>query len=128
MRVSLNLIFPSYTYICITLNSTTGDIWATCLQFKNRTYWLALSAAPPSVHYFKCDLSSPASIKSTASAVRSTLGDPTILTNNAGLARGKTILTTIEQDLRLTFNVNTPSRYFLAQEFLPSIVRANHGM
>ncbi|OCK94279.1 NAD(P)-binding protein [Cenococcum geophilum 1.58] len=84
--------------------------------------------APSSVHYFRCDLSSPASIKSTASAVRSTLGDPTILINNAGLAHGKTILTTTEQDLRLTFNVNTLSHYFLAQEFLPSMVRANHGM
>jgi len=26
------------------------------------------------------------------------------------------------------FNVNTLSHYFLAQEFLPSMVRANHGM
>ncbi|OCL03500.1 NAD(P)-binding protein [Glonium stellatum] len=84
--------------------------------------------APPSVHYFKCDLSSPASIKSTASTVRSTLGDPTILINNAGLARGKTILNSTEQDLHLTFNVNTLSHYFLAQEFLPSMIHANHGM
>ena len=94
---------------------------------QKQTCWLTLSAAPPSVHYFKYNLSSPASIKSSASAVRSTLSDPTILINNASLACGKTILTTTEQDLRLTFNTDSLSHYFLA-EFLPSMVRTNHGI
>ncbi|KAF2807694.1 NAD(P)-binding protein [Mytilinidion resinicola] len=84
--------------------------------------------APPTVHFFQCDLSSSSSIASTATSVRSTLGDPTVLINNAGCARGKTILSTTEKDLHLTFNVNTLSHYFLAQAFLPAMIAANHGL
>ncbi|OAL52002.1 NAD(P)-binding protein [Pyrenochaeta sp. DS3sAY3a] len=84
--------------------------------------------APPSVRFFKCDLSSPTSIASAASQIRSSLGNPTILINNAGVARGKTILETTEKDINLTFKVNTFSHYYLAQQFLPAMVAANHGM
>ncbi|KAF1979915.1 NAD(P)-binding protein [Bimuria novae-zelandiae CBS 107.79] len=84
--------------------------------------------APPSVHYFHCDLASKPSILSASSALRTALGAPTVLINNAGCARGKTILNATEADLRLTFNVNTLAHYFLAQQFLPSMIAANHGM
>ncbi|KAF2134617.1 short chain dehydrogenase/reductase family protein-like protein [Dothidotthia symphoricarpi CBS 119687] len=84
--------------------------------------------APPSVSFFHCDLSSPSSIATAADAIRAQLGDPTVLINNAGVARGKTILDTLEKDINLTFRVNTFSHYFLAQQFLPAMIRANHGM
>ncbi|KAJ4346486.1 uncharacterized protein N0V89_010415 [Didymosphaeria variabile] len=84
--------------------------------------------APPSVHYFQCDLASKDAITSAASSIRTTLGDPTVLINNAGCARGKTVLDASEQDIRLTFNVNTLAHYFLAQQFLPSMIAQNHGM
>jgi short-subunit dehydrogenase len=84
--------------------------------------------APPNVHFFHCDLASSSAIKATAAAIRSHVGDPTILVNNAGFARGKTILETTENDLRLTFDINAKAHYFLAQEFLPSMVQKNHGM
>ncbi|KAJ4303701.1 hypothetical protein N0V90_002602 [Kalmusia sp. IMI 367209] len=84
--------------------------------------------APPSVQYFHCDLASPASITAAAASIRTAFGDPTILINNAGCARGKTILDTTESDIRLTFNVNTLSHYFLAQQFLPYMIQKNHGM
>ncbi|KAF2653026.1 NAD(P)-binding protein [Lophiostoma macrostomum CBS 122681] len=84
--------------------------------------------APPSVQYFHADLASPSSIASAASAIKSAFGAPTILINNAGCARGKTILDSTEHDVRLTFNVNTLSHYFLAHQFLPSMVEHNHGM
>lgn len=83
---------------------------------------------PPSVRFFHCDLSSPSSIKDAASQIRSSLGNPTILINNAGVARGKTILDTTERDINLTFKVNTFAHYYLAQEFLPHMVENNHGM
>ncbi len=47
--------------------------------------------------------------------------------NNAGVARGKTILDSTESDVQLTFEVNTISHYHLAREFLPSMTAANHG-
>ncbi|KAH6643589.1 hypothetical protein C7974DRAFT_324423 [Boeremia exigua] len=84
--------------------------------------------APPSVTFFRCDLSSPSSIASAAEQIRSTIGNPTILINNAGVARGKTILDTTEADLNLTFKVNTFAHYYLAQQFLPHMVALNHGM
>ncbi|KAH9861574.1 hypothetical protein J1614_011324 [Plenodomus biglobosus] len=83
---------------------------------------------PPSANYFPCDLSSPTSIASAATNIQTTLGAPTILINNAGVARGKTILTTTASDLALTFQVNTFSHYHLAQAFLPAMIAANHGM
>jgi short-subunit dehydrogenase len=87
-----------------------------------------LTTAPPNVHYFHCDLASPAAIKATAAEVQKHLGHPTILINNAGFARGKTIMTTTDSDLKLTFQINTISHYQLAREFLPKMIETNHGM
>jgi short-subunit dehydrogenase len=86
------------------------------------------TTAQPTVHFFNTDLASPTSIASSAASIKATLGSPTVLINNAGVARGKTILTTTESDIRLTFNVNTLSHYFLAQQFLPEMIAKNHGM
>jgi all-trans-retinol dehydrogenase (NAD+) len=83
---------------------------------------------PPHVHYFKCDLASPAEIRYIAAGVSQQVGPPTILINNAGFARGNTILSTSETDLKLTFQINTLSHYHLAQAFLPAMIQSNHGM
>jgi len=50
------------------------------------------------------------------------------LINNAGIARGKTILDSSENDIRLTFDVNTLAHFWLAKEFLPDIAKKNHGI
>ncbi|KAH7081662.1 hypothetical protein BKA63DRAFT_435683 [Paraphoma chrysanthemicola] len=84
--------------------------------------------APPTVRFFHCDLSSPSSIASAASSIRSTLGNPTVLINNAGVARGKTILESTEKDINLTFKVNAFAHYYLTQQFLPNMIENNHGM
>ncbi|KAH6646310.1 estradiol 17-beta-dehydrogenase [Truncatella angustata] len=84
--------------------------------------------AGPNVHYYKCDLTSTSDIKAVAAKVRSEVGDPTILVNNAGIARGKTILETSEKDLKFTFDVNTFAHFYTVKEFLPAMVRRNHGM
>jgi short-subunit dehydrogenase len=51
-----------------------------------------------------------------------------VLINNAGVARGKTILESTEKDINLTFKVNTFAHYYLAQQFLPHMIAHNHGM
>lgn len=85
--------------------------------------------AGPNVYYFKCDITNPSIIASTAAEIRNILkSSPTILINNAGVCRGKTILDSTEKDVRFTFDVNTLAHYFLAKEFLPSMIQANHGM
>jgi all-trans-retinol dehydrogenase (NAD+) len=89
---------------------------------------LLIFPAAPNVHYFKCDITSTSAIAAVAREIRSTIGTPTILINNAGVARGKTILDSTEKDVRFTFDVNTLSHYFLAREFVPAMVARNHGM
>jgi len=83
---------------------------------------------PSNVYYYKCDITSPSTIASVANQIRKDVGEPTILINNAGVARGKTILDSTEKDVRFTFDVNTLAHYFLAKEFVPSMVANNHGM
>ena len=56
------------------------------------------------------------------------MGEPTVLINNAGVARGKTILDSTERDVRFTFDVNALAHYWLAKEFLPDMIKKNHGM
>jgi all-trans-retinol dehydrogenase (NAD+) len=80
------------------------------------------------VFYYKCDITSPPTIASIAAEIRSTVGEPTILINNAGVARGKSILDSTEKDVRFTFDVNALAHYWLAREFLPSMINRNHGM
>lgn len=82
---------------------------------------------PATASFYKCDITSPSAIADAAASIRREIGEPTVLVNNAGVARGKTILDSTEADIRLTFDVNTLAHYFLAKEFLPSMVRGNHG-
>ncbi|KAG0650625.1 T-toxin biosynthesis RED2 [Hyphodiscus hymeniophilus] len=84
--------------------------------------------APNNVFYYKCDITSPSLIATTATQIRKDVGKPTIIINNAGVVRGKDILDATEKDVRFTFDVNTLAHYWMAKEFVPSMVRRNHGM
>lgn len=86
------------------------------------------STTAKNVYYYKCDITSPALIASVAAEIRKDVGEPTILINNAGVARGKSILDATEKDVRFTFDVNTLAHYWMAKEFVPSMVARNHGM
>ncbi|KAL5364863.1 hypothetical protein BJX96DRAFT_168630 [Aspergillus floccosus] len=83
---------------------------------------------PPTVRYHECDITSPAAIAEAAAKIRTTMGEPTVLINNAGLCSGMTILGSSEAQTRLQFEVNTLSHYWLTREFLPAMIRRNHGM
>jgi all-trans-retinol dehydrogenase (NAD+) len=78
------------------------------------------------VYYYKCDITSPATISAVAAEIRKDVGEPTILINNAGVARGKSILDATEKDVRFTFDVNTLAHYWMAKEFVPSMVKREH--
>lgn len=80
------------------------------------------------VHYFECDITSPDAIASAATGIRSSLGTPTVLINNAGICTGQTILSGTEAQTRRLFEVNTFSHYHIVREFLPALITANHGM
>ncbi|KAL1961042.1 hypothetical protein VTO42DRAFT_4930 [Malbranchea cinnamomea] len=82
---------------------------------------------PPNVFFYAADVTSPASIKAAADQIRAAHGDPTILINNAGVGYDGTILDEPEDRIRRTFNVNTMSHFWMVREFLPAMVRRNHG-
>lgn len=84
--------------------------------------------ASPNIHYYKCDITSPSTISTVASQIRAEVGAPTILINNAGVCRGKTLFSATEKDVRFTFDVNTLAHYWMAKEFVPSMAEKNHGM
>lgn len=81
----------------------------------------------PRVHFYECDITSKASITASASVIRSTVGHPTILINNAGVTSPGTILSASEAFLRKIIGVNLMSHWFTTQEFLPNMIETNKG-
>jgi all-trans-retinol dehydrogenase (NAD+) len=79
------------------------------------------------VLYVKCDVTSPSSIAEAAKTVRSELGDPTILINNAGIGQPHAILDTTNEWVTKIFQINIISHFWLTKEFLPYMVRKNKG-
>ncbi|KAF3905922.1 hypothetical protein ABW21_db0200630 [Orbilia brochopaga] len=83
--------------------------------------------APESVQFYKCDVTSTSRIAEVAEEIRANVGNPTIIVNNAGVARGGTLLDATEKDVRFTFDVNILAHFWILKEFLPSIVKNDHG-
>ncbi|SCZ94075.1 BZ3500_MvSof-1268-A1-R1_Chr6-1g08404 [Microbotryum saponariae] len=79
------------------------------------------------VHYYKCDVTDPAVIHKIAEDVRAKVGHPTYIINNAGIARGNTILDTTPEQFLLTYKVNVLGCHNILREFLPHIIKVNHG-
>ncbi|KAL8290360.1 hypothetical protein RQP46_002618 [Phenoliferia psychrophenolica] len=79
------------------------------------------------VHYYKCDVTDPAAIAAVAKQVREDIGHPTVLINNAGILRGKTILENTPEECMLTYKVNVLGAFNILKEFLPHIISINHG-
>lgn len=77
--------------------------------------------------FFHCDLSQAADIKSTCARIRKEVGDPTVVFNNAGLTRGKSVLEGQYQDVQLTMKVDLIAPFLILKEFLPAMIQRNHG-
>ncbi|CAI7664592.1 unnamed protein product [Penicillium pancosmium] len=82
---------------------------------------------PSNVFFYKANITSSASIAEVAKSIRSDHGEPTVLVNNAGVGHDGTILDEPEAKIRQTFEVNTISHFLMVKEFLPAMVKANHG-
>lgn len=88
---------------------------------------LALQSIASAV-YFKCDVTSLQEVTDTAGAIRRTFGgDPSVLVNNAGIARLDPLLEVSEASLRQVLGVNLLALWFTAQQFLPAMVRRDKG-
>ncbi|KAF9582655.1 hypothetical protein BGW38_010928 [Lunasporangiospora selenospora] len=74
-----------------------------------------------------CDVSNPAEIARVAAQIREDVGEPTIIVNNAGIVIGKSILDLSTDDIKKTMDVNFLGQAFIIKEFLPNLIKNNHG-
>lgn len=77
--------------------------------------------------YNICDVSSREQIYSTAEAVRRTVGDITILVNNAGAVHGEQVVNISEEEFEHSLKVNTLAHIWTIKAFLPAMISTNHG-
>lgn len=84
-------------------------------------------ALPANARYYQVDVTSPDAIHEAAEQVRRDIGDPTVLINNAGVVLGKDILSCSKDQVKRMFDVNILAHFWLSQEFLPSMIKQQHG-
>lgn len=77
--------------------------------------------------YYHCDISNPLSIAETGNKIRSDVGFPSILINNAGITGSHTILKTPSAFLDQIFATNILSHWRLVQQFVPHMIKENKG-
>ncbi|KAF6802899.1 hypothetical protein CSOJ01_11271 [Colletotrichum sojae] len=82
---------------------------------------------PASVRFYKLDVTSSSAISETAKCIRKDVGDPTVVVNNAGVGFMKPILDETEDEVRRTFDVNIVAHFAIIKEFLPHMIREDHG-
>ncbi|KAJ4359099.1 hypothetical protein N0V95_002493 [Ascochyta clinopodiicola] len=79
------------------------------------------------IRYYQCNVTSRDSIQSAAQGIRSDLGSPSILINNAGIGNAYTILDIPTEALRNMFDINLISQWSTIQEFLPDMIAKKKG-
>lgn len=79
------------------------------------------------IKFFACDITDPTAVIRAAKEIKTTLGSPSILVNNAGIVRAQTILDAEPEHLRKIFAVNVLSNWYTTQAFLPDMIERNKG-
>ena len=80
------------------------------------------------VYIHKVDITNSQLVASTYQQIKQECGGVDILINCAGIVRGnKTFDQQTEQDIRLTFEVNTIAPMIITKEILPDMLRRNSG-
>lgn len=86
-----------------------------------------LTAERELIRYYQCDVTSREDIHNAAEAIRSDLGAPSILVNNAGIGNAYTILDIPTKALKDMFDINLISHWSTIQEFLPDMIAKKKG-
>ncbi|KAF2178242.1 short chain dehydrogenase/reductase [Zopfia rhizophila CBS 207.26] len=79
------------------------------------------------VLYYECDVGDAKQVERIAAEIIEDLGPPTILINNAGIVRPKSILDSTAEEVEQTFRTNTLSHFNTLRTFLPHMLNANRG-
>lgn len=76
---------------------------------------------------YKLDVTSTDDVKSVRAEATKEFGYVCILINNAGIAFGKKLMEATNQQIELTFKVNSIALAYTVKEFLPDMLKHNKG-
>lgn len=74
-----------------------------------------------------CNLADRAAIAAAAQRTRDELGAVDILINNAGIVSGRNLLEVSDEQIELTFDVNTLALFWTTRAFLPAMLERDSG-
>jgi NAD(P)-dependent dehydrogenase (short-subunit alcohol dehydrogenase family) len=97
------------------------------LLARNEARLAALEKELPNARGYRCDVSDPAQVEATASAVERDLGDPGIVVHNAVGGAFGTFHEIDPEILNRNFQVNTMGLLYLARRFTPAMVSVGKG-
>lgn len=76
---------------------------------------------------YHCDLMSREEITEVSKRIKQDVGSVTMIVNNAGMSNFKSFFECNEDEFISTLRVNLFSSYWILKEFLPSMLKKNHG-
>ncbi|EPE08065.1 short-chain dehydrogenase reductase [Ophiostoma piceae UAMH 11346] len=79
------------------------------------------------VHFYRLDVTDSDAVHALVQTLRSDVGDPTVVINNAGVFNGQTLLDATPAQIQLTFAVNAVAPLLVTRAFLPAMLKAKHG-
>ena len=85
------------------------------------------STGPGDHQGFTCDVSDGEAVAAVAEEVKSLVGAPDIVINNAGVVSGKRLLECSRKEIERTMGVNTMALFWTAKAFLPDMIARNAG-
>ncbi|MEM7759595.1 MAG: SDR family NAD(P)-dependent oxidoreductase [Cyanobacteria bacterium P01_A01_bin.40] len=94
---------------------------------RNRDRLKKLEKELPSTKAYVCDVGDLQALLATIEAVRSQMGNPSVLIHNAVGATFGNFLEADPEDLERNFRVNTTSLLYLARELAPAMIAAERG-
>ncbi|KAF3920643.1 hypothetical protein ABW21_db0205531 [Orbilia brochopaga] len=84
-------------------------------------------ASLANVYWYQCDVTDYDRVSDIAKQIRSDHGDPTVLVNNAGIISKALIVERDVNEVKKLMDVNLISQWKMLQEFMPAMVKRDHG-
>jgi short-subunit dehydrogenase len=100
-----------------------------CYHFAGNSYrqTVANVYSDDNVRFFKCDITTKENVDAVAAEIKETLGAPSILCNNAGIAHAHTMLESSPGYLKKLFDINVIAHFYTIQAFLPDMIERKKG-
>ncbi|XP_071147207.1 short-chain dehydrogenase/reductase 3-like [Mytilus edulis] len=80
-----------------------------------------------SCSYFVCDVCDRELVYKTGEEIKNSIGDVTILVNNAGIFNGALVLNDTEENIQKTFAINALAHIWAYKAFLPGMISQGRG-